>query len=188
MRNWLKWTLFGLIALGATLIGWSASNAQGNSEKVARGKYLVENVAGCAQCHTPRRGAEYDPTMTLAGHPAGTVAPTFSMDLIQKGVFISINPTYTAFSGPWGSSFSTNLTPHQNGLGGWTEAKFLFAMRTGKHLGDGSKRNILPPMPWKHYQGMSEDDLKAIWAYLRTVPPNANRPPEALNRFGQPYE
>ena len=61
-----------------------------------------------------------------------------------------------------------NITPHETGLKGWTEADFFRAMREGKRR-DGS--DILPQMPWKAYGQMSEVELKAIWAYLQTVPP-----------------
>ena len=57
----------------------------------------------------------------------------------------------TSFSGPWGVSFATNLTPDkETGLGAWTEEQFIRAMRSGKHKGEPEGRAILPPMPWKH--------------------------------------
>ncbi|GIX07913.1 MAG: hypothetical protein KatS3mg115_2316 [Candidatus Poribacteria bacterium] len=175
--------------LGATFWVAQRSSAQAQEERVQRGKYLVETVAACGQCHTPRRGAEEDLSRLLSGHPEGAPAPRFAMELIQQGVFISIAPTYTAFSGPWGTSYATNLTPDpETGLGSWTEEQFVRAMRTGRHQGQPNARTILPPMPWKAYQGMSEEDLRAIWAYLQTIPPIRNRVPPATNRFGEPYD
>jgi hypothetical protein len=110
------------------------------------------------------------------------------MEMMQQGVFISINPTYTAFAGPWGVSYAINLTPDkETGIGKWTEEKFVLSMRTGQHLGDPKGRPVLPPMPWKHYQSVTDDDLRSIWAYLRTVPPVRNAVPQALNRLGKPY-
>jgi mono/diheme cytochrome c family protein len=61
-----------------------------------------------------------------------------------------------------------NITPHETGLKGWTEADFLRALREGKRR-DGT--DILPQMPWKAYGQMKDVELKALWAYLQTVPP-----------------
>lgn len=60
-----------------------------------------------------------------------------------------------------------NLTPHESGLKGWTEEDFIRALREGKRK-DGSA--ISEYMPWKAYGQMSDAELKAIWAYLQTVP------------------
>ena len=60
-----------------------------------------------------------------------------------------------------------NITPHETGLKGWTEADFIRALREGKRK-DGT--GILPQMPWKAYGQMSDIELKALWAYLQTVP------------------
>ena len=185
----VRWTLVGATVCAATLlIRVGGSSAQGQDTQVTRGQYLVDSVAACGQCHTPRAGAEEDQTKYLSGHPSAAPSPQFSMELMQQGVFISISPTYTAFAGPWGVSFSTNLTPDpKTGLGSWTPDQFILAMRTGKHLGNASGRPILPPMPWKHYQGLSDGDLRAIWAYLQTVKPVTNAVPPAKNRFGSAY-
>jgi mono/diheme cytochrome c family protein len=61
-----------------------------------------------------------------------------------------------------------NLTPHETGLKGWTEADFFRALREGKRK-DGT--DILPQMPWKAYGQMNDIELKALWVYLQTVPP-----------------
>lgn len=72
--------------------------------------------------------------------------------------------TGTAFAGPWGVSFTANLTPDRNtGLGIWTEEMFIKTLRTGKHW--GVSRDILPPMPWFNYGEMSDEDLKAVFRY-----------------------
>ena len=63
-----------------------------------------------------------------------------------------------------------NLTPHETGLKGWTEADFIRALREGKRK-DGT--DILPAMPWKAYGQMKDVEIKALWAYLQTVPPAA---------------
>ena len=85
----------------------------------------------------------------------------------------------TAWAGPWGISFAANLTPDQNtGLGIWTEDMFLNAIRKGRHM--GVSRRILPPMPWQVFRNLTDEDLKAIFAYLRSVPPVHNRVPEPV--------
>lgn len=179
----LRWGIGLTLAMGLYLSG-----AQTPSTRVTRGKYLVESVGACGSCHTPRSGAEEDRSRLLSGHPANAPAPKYSMEMMQQGIFISINPTYTAFAGPWGVSYATNLTPDkETGLGKWTEEKFILSMRTGKHLGDPKGRPILPPMPWKYYQSMTDEDLRAIWAYLQTISPVRNSVPPAVNRLGKPY-
>lgn len=191
--RWGWMAYLGAIGLGVVVTaGIGASVARGqsgrSSERVARGKYLVETIGACGSCHTPRTGADEDSAKALSGHPAGAPSPKFSMEMMQQGIFIAINPAYTAFAGPWGVSYAINLTPErETGLGKWTEEKFVLAMRTGKHLGDPKGRPVLPPMPWKHYQSATDDDLRAIWAYLQTVPPVRNVVPQALNRLGKPY-
>jgi hypothetical protein len=83
----------------------------------------------------------------------------------------------TAWSGPWGISYAANLTPDpETGLGKWTEQNFLEAMRTGRHMGRG--RPLLPPMPWDDIAKLTDSDLKAVFAYLRSLPPIKNRVPD----------
>ena len=94
---------FALLSLAVVFVTIGAVSAQDRTAAVDRGRYLVDAVAACGQCHTPRSGTEEDKSRYLSGHPAAGVAPQFSMELMQQGVFISISPTYTAFSGPWGS-------------------------------------------------------------------------------------
>jgi hypothetical protein len=76
-------------------------------------------------------------------------------------------------------SFTANLTPDpETGLGRWTEQNFVEAMRTGRHQGRG--RQILPPMPWFNYAKMTDADLKATFAYLRSIPAIRNRVPDPV--------
>jgi len=75
-------------------------------------------------------------------------------------------------------SFAANLTPDKTtGIGEWSEATFIQAIRTGKHQGQPNGRDILPPMPWNFIKEATDDDLKAIWAYLRSIPPVKNQVP-----------
>ena len=83
----------------------------------------------------------------------------------------------TAFVGPWGMSYSSNLTPDkETGIGTWRVGDFIQAMRTGKHLGVG--RPIVPPMPWQSVGTLSDKDLQAIFAYRMSRPAVSNRVPD----------
>lgn len=146
-------------------------------DPVERGQYLV-TIGGCNDCHTPwvmgPEGPHPDPTRLLSGHPA---------DLEMPPAPAALGPwtwngagTNTAFAGPWGVSFAANLTPDENtGTGIWTEEIFINTIRTGRHW--GQSRPLLPPMPWFNYREMTDDDLKAVFAYLRTLPPVYNPVP-----------
>lgn len=173
--------LASIMALAAR----SASNGPGagmsDPATIARGQYLV-TVGGCNDCHTPLKmgpnGPEPDMTRMLSGHPEQFVI-TAPARMTSESWMIASTPTNTAHSGPWGVSFTANLTPDQNtGLGIWTEEMFIKTLRTGRHM--GASRPILPPMPWFNYGKMTDEDLKAVYAYLRSIPAIHNRVPEPL--------
>jgi mono/diheme cytochrome c family protein len=147
--------------------------------QVERGRYLV-TVQDCNGCHTPfTANGEPDMTRMLSGHPQNVrVAAAPSLPL-QGGWNVAINETNTAWAGPWGVSFTSNLTPDRvTGIGAWTEQLFIASIRDGKKGGVG--RELLPPMPWRMYAKLTDDDLRAIYAYLRTIPAVSNRVPNAL--------
>jgi len=151
------------------------------TERVKRGEYLVA-VGGCNDCHTPwklgERGPEPDRTRLLSGHPADVILPPAPQAASEAWV-MTMSATNTAFAGPWGVSFATNLTPDaETGLGAWTEEIFINALRTGKHW--GQSRAILPPMPWPNYAQMTDEDLKSVFAYLRSIPARRNAVPEPI--------
>ena len=146
-------------------------------DRAERGRYLV-NFGGCNDCHTPLKFTDKGPVPDLArflsGHPEGTKLPPPDL---KPGPWFAATAGMTAWAGPWGVSYAANLTPDANtGLGIWTEEVFLKTMKTGKHMGVG--RQILPPMPWENLKALSEEDLKAIFAYLKTIPAVSNRVPE----------
>ena len=156
-------------------------NGEGAMTPVQRGEYLV-TVAGCHDCHTPLKmgpkGPEPDMSRQLSGHPADlTMPPPPALGHGPWGWAGSL--TMTAFVGPWGVSYAANLTPDpQTGLGALDENVFTMAMRNGKHFGVG--RPLLPPMPWMNVAKMSDADLKAVYAYLRSIPPIKNQVPEPV--------
>jgi hypothetical protein len=166
-----------LVVLGVAAVAQAAG--AGDAKKIKRGKSLVA-LGGCNDCHTPLKmgpnGPEPDQARLLSGHPAELQMPP-PPDPSGPWV-ISASGTLTAWSGPWGVSYSQNLTPDQEtGLGKWTERQFIEAIRTGRHMGRG--RPILPPMPTQSIAGaMSDADLGAVFAYLRSVPAVRNAVPE----------
>jgi mono/diheme cytochrome c family protein len=167
-----------LVALPATLI-LTASRSAGEAgrSRIEHGKYLV-NLGGCTDCHTPLKmgpkGPEPDLSRYLSGHPEDAHTPP--PPKLPAGPWFAMTAGMTAWAGPWGVSYAANLTPDPNtGLGIWTEAMFIQAMRTGKHFGVG--RDILPPMPWQTLSQLSDADLKDMYAYLRSLPPVKNHVP-----------
>ena len=158
-------------------------NEEENS--VARGGYLVL-AAGCNDCHSPKimtaQGPIPDTTRILSGHPANMPTPAFYKEALSPGNWVQMGPDLTTFVGPWGISYAANLTPDTaTGIGAWTEEVFIRALKTGKHMGQQNGRPILPPMPWNAMSRIKDDDLKAIYAYLRSLPGINNRVPQPLS-------
>jgi hypothetical protein len=168
------------IAAGSALLAPVAS-AKDPSARVKRGDYLVK-TSGCNDCHTPfhmgPNGPEPDMTRMLSGHPEKLVLPPAPK--LPAGPWMgTVAATFTAWSGPFGTSYTANLTPDaETGLGKWTERMFIDTIRTGRHQGRG--RPILPPMPWPAYRNFTDEDLKSIFAYLQTIPAIKNRVPDPV--------
>jgi len=150
-----------------------------SQQGVDRGKYLV-TIMGCHDCHSPKANNEPDPKRLLSGHPGNEKLLPVPAGLIGPDKWGTlVNNNLTAWVGPWGVSFAANLTPDKvTGLGAWTPDMFVKALRTGKHRGDG--RTILPPMPWQLYVNVTEADLRAMFAYLMTLPPINNMVPPPI--------
>ena len=177
------------LALGSSILaaqGPAASPAAGavagNAALIERGTYLV-NFGSCHDCHTPwklgPKGPEPDMNRALTGHPEGMAMPAAPQ--LPAGPWVTIAAgTMTAWAGPWGVSFPRNLTPdRETGLGEWTEENFIQTMRTGRRMGKG--RPLLPPMPYQSLAALTDDDLRAIFAYLQSLPPVRNRVPEPID-------
>jgi mono/diheme cytochrome c family protein len=173
--------LAGFGAFVAAVACQQAGQATTAQSPIDRGRYLVTTM-GCNDCHTPwklgEKGPEPDMSRMLSGHPQDLKLPP--PPALPPGPWgLTAALTMTAWSGPWGISYTANLTPDQEtGIGAWSEQNFIQAMRTGKHLGAG--RDILPPMPWMWYGKMTDEDLKAIFAYLKSIPPINNRVPDPV--------
>jgi hypothetical protein len=147
---------------------------------VKRGEYLV-SIMGCNDCHTPKKmgpqGPVFDEERTLSGHPSEVPVAPYETSTAKN--WILFNQMLTNYVGPWGISYSANLTPDSTGIGGWTEAQFLKAIREGKYKGLDNTRPLLPPMPWQEYRNATDEDLKAVFAYLKSLKPIRNVVPTA---------
>jgi mono/diheme cytochrome c family protein len=128
-------------AYGPALKSVSAPKA---SDRLRYGKYLAD-IGHCMECHTPR---EAKGTLAMAKVGAGG----------------------QVFAGPWGKSVSRNLTPHETGLKGWTDAQIATSIRTGM---DRQGQPYKPPMAFGFYKNISDSDMAALIAYLRSLKPQA---------------
>jgi mono/diheme cytochrome c family protein len=143
---------------------------------VARGKYLV-TTGGCDDCHTPKiyteNGPIPDTTRNLSGFQKGEKLPALDIKYVAPGNWVATESNFSAWVGPWGISYAANLTPdNATGIGAESEEMFIKSLREGKLKGVG--RPLLPPMPWQTIGQMTDQDLKAMYAYLRSIKPVHN--------------
>jgi mono/diheme cytochrome c family protein len=124
--------------------------APDGSDPVALGDYLANTIMGCTDCHTPvdpATGAFIEDEWLAGGQP---------------------------WEGPWGIVYGGNITPHEEtGIGTWTDEQISRVLREGVRI-DG-RRLVL--MPWEDYAAISDDDLTALIAYLRSIPAVDNEAP-----------
>jgi Cytochrome c len=175
----------GMISLA--LIACTDSSAKSNDAAVVisqdslvkRGSYLV-NGMGCDDCHTPVKmgpqGPEHDMDRRFSGHPSAAPAGKINTSVMKDG-WVLFSMTATSYVGPWGQSYSANISSDATGIGNWTEEQFIRALREGKSKGLKEGRELMPPMPWFVYKNLSDTDLKAIFAFLKTTRPVENRVP-----------
>ena len=160
-----------------------ASMANGGFEsQVKWGAHLV-TLGGCNDCHTPKKmgpnGPEDDMSLMLSGHPAQQPPPAFDVqEAAKKGLILT--QSFTAWIGPWGITYAANLTSDSTGIGMWTEAQFLKALKEKKWMGLDNTRPLMPPMSMMPATKMTDDEMKAIFAYLKTTPPIKNVQPTAM--------
>ncbi|AXE20575.1 diheme cytochrome c-553 [Runella rosea] len=182
------------IALFSTsvLIGCTANSENpAKTEKVAvkseeaiikRGEYLV-GIMGCQDCHSPKRmgakGPEIIPELHLSGHPADQPIGKVVPEALKNG-WMLFGPDGTASVGPWGVSFSANLTSDATGIGTWSYEQFKTALTQGKSKGLATARPLLPPMPWVNYTNMAEEDIEAVFKYLKSTKPVKNAVPAPI--------
>jgi mono/diheme cytochrome c family protein len=162
--------------------GKAAVTAKDTAGRAARGEYLV-TTTGCDDCHSPKRmgahGPELVPELRLSGFRKDGKLPPADVKSVQNG-WMLFAPDLTAAVGPWGISYAANLTSDQTGIGNWKEENFIRAMREGKAKGIVGNRDLLPPMPWFNFRHMTDEDLKSIYAYLKTTTPVNNVVPQPV--------
>lgn len=165
MRKFL-WPIgaIGVVLLALTVFGARPAGAQTgtpeqptatgtpDAEKVKRGKYLVD-IVGCSDCHSPVDPNTFQPVeaMRWSGGQA--------FDL-----------------GPAGTVYSRNITSDvETGIGSWSNEQVKLAITQGV---DAKGQRLYPVMPYMYFNNMSDDDLDAIVAYVRTIPPIKNKVPD----------
>src|SRR5215510_12733530 len=139
--------------VGAAAVG-SANAAQAQSDLVKRGDYLVNGVLTCGNCHTPK------------GPPAAVAGKDFSGGL--------------SWDEPPFKVTASNITQDkETGIGNWSDADIKKLIRTGE---TPKGWHIAMIMPTGFYHIMTEHDLDAVVAYLRTIKPINNRVPDPIYR------
>lgn len=147
---------------------------------IDHGKYLV-GIMGCHDCHSPKimgpQGPELDPERLLSGYPGDRPLPPMPAN-VEGWALMTMD--LTAAAGPWGVSFAANLTSDETGIGNWSEEQFERALRHGLYKGLEGSRPLLPPMPWQNLVDLKPDDMKAIFAYLKSTKPVENVVPAPI--------
>jgi mono/diheme cytochrome c family protein len=134
-----------------------AETIRDSADPLEHGRYLVETVAGCGNCHTPRL-------------PDGT--PDDSKNL--AGAFVIEEPVFRAYA--------RNITPDmETGIGSWTEDQIIDAVRNARRP-DGTFMG--PPMSFGWYKNLSDTDVRAIAKYVKSVPAVRNEVPESTYQMG----
>lgn len=158
--GWSVVVLILLLAIGITFtIGWrpfigpnaralTSRKFESTPERLARGKYLVENVTGCFDCHADH---------AWTAHDAPVVSGTMG-----GGQFL-------AMAGLPGKVYAPNISPDpETGAGAWTDDQLARAIREGVGH-DG--RALFPLMPYLDFRNMSDEDLASVVVYIRSIPP-----------------
>jgi hypothetical protein len=182
----LLYTAAGLaIVIAIASVACQAPKAENSAapvsveDKVKRGEYLV-NTIGCDDCHSPKKmgpmGPEVDPEYRFGGHLADRPIGPIDTSVLTKG-WALFGGELTVAVGPWGVSYAANISGDSTGIGAWTEEQFFRAMREGKYKGLENSRPLLPPMPWQNFAKLTDEDLSAIYHYLKSTKPVNNLVP-----------
>ena len=168
-------TMFLLLAVACS--NKTEKTEMTEQQMLERGKLLV-TVGDCDACHTPKtfgpNGPDLDLTRRFSGSLEGMVLAPVDTSLLNNYAYLTHD--LGAFIGPWGVSFPANLTPdNETGIGTWQPEMFINAIRTGKHLGVADGRPILPPMTTTTLAQLSDEDLKAMFMFLKSMPAIKNK-------------
>lgn len=164
--------LLVVVVVVAALLGWllvrkpaqrpaAAEKIDPTSERLARGKYLVEHVTACLGCHSEHLWDRYG--VPIKPGTEGRGGLTFDEKVGFPGVVSA-----------------QNITPDpETGLGKWSDGEIMRAIREGI---DRNGEGLFPMMPYEHYRRLSDEDARSIVVYLRTLKPLENQvPPKKLN-------
>ena len=185
MKKTTLTTSIVVLSIAATVIMYAISNGDEKpgppkqmtqEEKIKRGEYLV-NAVGCDDCHSPKRMGKHEPEiipeLRFSGSPSSAQLPPVNTGEVKKG-WMMFAPDLTSAAGPWGQSYAANISSDATGIGNWKEEQFIKALREGKYKGLDNTRPLLPPMPWFVYKNFNDDDLKSIFAFLKSTKPVHN--------------
>ncbi len=157
-------------------------HAVAEEDLAKRGENLV-TIMGCHDCHSPKRmgpqGPEIIPEKMLSGYPGDQPSPKVNASALGEG-WAMFAPDLTAAVGPWGVSFAANITSDGTGIGNWSLDQFRKAFTEGKSKGLDANRPLLPLMPWFNYTNIEDQDLEAIFAYLKSTNPVRNVVPQPI--------
>lgn len=187
MKKFTLMASFVIAVIAMVIVACNQSKAKTSEEEpltgealVKRGEYLVSAV-GCDDCHSPKiftpTGFEIDFERRFSGHPSSEPVGKIDTTVMKEG-WMLFGMGLTAAVGPWGISYAANLTSDTTGIGLWTEQQFITALRKGLSKGLEGNRPLLPPMPWFVYKNFSDQDLKAIFAFLKSTRPIKNVVPK----------
>jgi len=176
-------------AVSVALIACEAGAKEENQTEITqdslvkRGSYLV-NAMGCDDCHSPKafgpKGPEIVADLRFSGYPSNRPIQKADLNVVRDG-WALFGHDLTSSVGPWGMSFAANISSDETGIGNWSEAQFIKAIRNGKSKGLDEGRELLPPMPWINYRNLSDTDLRAIFAFLKTSKPVHNVVPAPIS-------
>ncbi|MGE5220202.1 MAG: hypothetical protein ACM3SP_24635 [Chloroflexota bacterium] len=162
--DWIS-TILVVIATAFAIVPPRSVLAETEAELIARGRYIATAIQGCG-CHTREKS---DGSKDENWHYAGSPNPTPPAGPPANAGWSSLR---------WKKIYARNITPDpETGIGKWTEVDFIRAMRTGI-TPDG--RLLDTQMPWNAFQKITDRDLKSLWAYLRTIKPIKNMPPQNI--------
>lgn len=176
--------VLAMAALTTTILVFSCKNPSADSGTVTlsqdslvkKGAYLV-SVMGCDDCHSNKvmgaQGPELDMANRFGGHLASAQLGPIDKSQLDKG-WVLFSMAQTATFGPWGISYAANISSSEHGIGNWTLDQFKLALREGKYKGLKESRPLLPPMPWEGYKNLKDEDIEAIFTYLKSTPPVDN--------------
>lgn len=155
--------------------------AKSTEDILKEGERLVA-THDCEICHSPKRmgpqGPEVIPELRFSGHPSTATLPAANEDAFKAG-WVLFAPDFTSVVGPWGQSYAANISSDSTGIGMWTEEQFKKVLKEGKYKGLDNTRPILPPMPWQAFKYLTDDEVSAIFAYLKSTKPVKNVVPQA---------